>query len=145
MKQVDKLLVSLIIEGQSGELIGVVRSYTAHIRNLMTLQNPLCMELFVLHLDDLMTMLSPELGKELDWFLRVRNAINDLKKEIIMNNRILGILDDNQYNTEVFKELIYEKWPNSVNLPMRDDDDFTIKVKSVVSLIEMGVRRYTRY
>lgn len=144
MRLVEKAIVDLIEEGREQDYIGIIRSYTGHLQNLLKLGNPLGMELFVLHLEDLIPMINPELLDEIDWLNRVMAALILYKQDVCQTNRLLGITNDNQYNTNAFRELIVEKFMLG-DADVKSYDYMTLHIFQIEELIEMGVRRYYRF
>jgi hypothetical protein len=110
----------------------------------MKLGNPMGMEIFILHLEELIPMISSELRDEIDWLNRVMAALILYKDDICQTNRLLGITNDNQYNTEAFRELIVEKFMFG-DVDVKSHDYMTITIRQIEELIEMGVRRYYRF
>jgi hypothetical protein len=144
MRLVEKTIVDLISEGRDQDYIGIIRSYTGHLQSLMKLGNPMGMEIFILHLEELIPMISSELRDEIDWLNRVVAALILYKDDICQTNHLLGITNDNQYNTEAFRELIVEKFMFG-DVDVKSHDYMTITIRQIEELIEMGVRRYYRF
>lgn len=145
MIKTEENLITIIEKGQSGiydKNAWLIRQFAGSIRTVIKLKNPLDGELLLIDIDKYLQIINPEFSKEIQWFYEAQDAIKLWINDIVIRNRILGIKNDNSYDTTEFERAIMDFFclakkpkPNS-----KIETDF----KTMVEMVEMGARRFGR-
>lgn len=136
----DRVLIDLINEGQSGKYLHFVRAFTGRVQKMMKLKNPLSGSIMVSDLKSLFEILNPEMQAEIEWFRKLEKALKSWVNEKIIANRLLGLKDDNSYDTREFEKVVMEKF----GIFQKPDHGTIIETdfKTLVEMVELGARRF---
>lgn len=106
------------------------------------LKNPLDGSLLVIEIDKLLQIFNPVFEFEIDWFKEAQQALKMWVNDKSTTNRMLGLKNDNVYDTTAFEKAVMEKFllfkkpkPNAIV-----ETDFS----TMVELVELGARRFGR-
>ena len=143
MIHTEKKLIDIIKRGQSGvydKTAGLIRSFTGEIKKCIESKNPLNAELLIYQLDYFLEIVNPSLEKEIDWFNEAKDGLKLWSNDIVATNRLLGIKNDNTWDTSVFEKAIMMKFMLSKKPKpeARIETDF----KTMVELVELGARQF---
>jgi hypothetical protein len=114
MTPVDKDLFDIIKDGQTDEpdnkRKGFVRKFAGRVRDMVELKNPLCGNILVYDIDNIIEIIDPKLRYEIDWFNKLKIATKRWCNDKIISNRVLGLKNDNEYDVRVFEKIVIEKF-----------------------------------
>lgn len=145
MIKTEQDLIDIIAKGQSGiydKNASLVRSFSGNIRSVIELKNPLSGGILVYQIDKYLQIINPAFRGEIDWFNEAKRGLKLWINDIVISNRILGIKDDNTYDTTVFKKAIKYKYLLA-EIP-KDDAVMKITFKEMVELVELGARQFNQ-
>lgn len=129
--------------GQSGEYdknATLIRNFAGDIRTCIELQNPLIAGILISKIDKFLQIINPEFKKEADWFNEAMKLLKLWSNDIVMSNRLLGIKNDNVYDTTVFEKVIVQHF--FLKEKPKPDEIVRAKFSTLVELVELGVRRF---
>ncbi len=143
MIQTEKDLLYIIEKGQSGIYdinASLIRKVAGDIRKIIELKNPLDGEILIHEINKYIQIINPVFLHEKQWFKEAQKALNMWIKDIVVSNRLLGIQNDNTYDTTLFEKAIMEKfWLSKKPKP---DTIIEISFQTMVELVELGARRF---
>ena len=88
----------------------------------------------------MLQIINPDLQEAIKWFNDVKDALKNWHNDIIISNRILGIYDDNFYDTTVFEKAIMQHF--FLSKKPKGEQTITITFNRMVELVELGARRF---
>ncbi len=135
--------MDLIQRGQSGiydKNATLIRYFSGNIRNVIELKNPLSAGTLMREIDKFLQIINPSLQQEIEWFKEAKKLLQLWVNDIVMSNRLLGIKNDNVYNTEAFEKAIMQKF--MFYKKPQPNDIIKIEFKEMVELVELGARRF---
>jgi hypothetical protein len=145
MIKTEQNIVDIIKKGQSGfydKNASIIRNFTGKLSTVMELRNPLDGSILISDIDRLLQIMNPALETEIAWFKEAQGALKMWVNDLIASNRLLGIKNDNTYDTTAFEKAIMQHFfifkkpnPNAII-----ETDF----KTMVELVEIGARRFGR-
>lgn len=148
MTKAQKNLIQIANEGQSDDKIFIgeafTRAFAGKVKKVAELKNPLDLRSILHEIDKVLEIINPELKPEIEWLRKLKPALMLLHNEIIHTNRILGVTDDNSYDTGVFERIIKERffvelWGKCIKPDTPIQTDF----RTMVEMVELGVRRFS--
>ena len=137
----DKKVYDLIKEGQSGLYKAFIRGFTGRVRQVIELKNPLPAALVILDIDKLLDIINPDLLIEIHWLQNLQNALKEWHNEKIIANRLLGLKNDNEFDSTIFEAAVREKF--FLNKNPTPSTIIQTDFKTMVELVEMGARRFS--
>lgn len=143
MIKTEQDLIAIINKGQSGlydKNAGLIRSFSGDIRTVIKLKNPLNGDILVNKIDNFLQIINPDLHKEILWFKEAQDALKLWVNDVVISNRILGIKNDNVFDTSAFERAIMNKF----FLTKKPKENAVIETdfSTMVELVEMGARQF---
>jgi len=144
MIEAEKKVIRLIELGQSGKYNpdGLIRKFAGRVRDVIKLRNPLGISGLVYEIDNIVDIINPSLEDQIKWYKDIQSAIKLFTNEVLHANRLLGILNDNEYDTRLFENVIMEKFMFQLKEKPGPNTIIKTDFKTMVELVELGVRRF---
>lgn len=148
MTQIEEDLIDIANEGQSGEKKykgeGFTRLFAGRVKDVVKLRNPLELLSIIYEINKILVIINPELISEIEWLEKLKRAIKIFYNEILHTNRLLGIKNDNQYDVRLFEEVVMQKFMLQIKEKPKPETLIQTDFKTMVEMVELGVRRFGR-
>lgn len=143
MIKTEQALVEIIKNAQSGiydKNAWLIRHFSGEITKVIELKNPLLGELLVLDIGRFLQIINPTLEEEIQWFQDAKKGIQFWVNDIVIANRLLGIKNDNVYDTTIFEKAVMQKF--YLSKKPKHNAIIETNFQTMVELVELGARRF---
>lgn len=149
MTKIEKALIDIANQGQTNKKIfkgeGFTRSFAGRVKDVAKLRNPLTISLLVTEIDNILEIINPNLLAEIEWLCNLNDAAKLFHNDIIISNRLLGIKNDNEFDTRIFEKVVKERFIIELDgKEVKADTLIQTDFKTLVEMVEIGVRRFSR-
>lgn len=138
----EQKLTDIIKDGQSGKYRPFARHYTGRITQVMELKNPLDGSCLVDDIERVLEVLNPEFKLEIEWFKGLQSALKLWCNEKIIANRLLGLKNDNEYDTRIFEKVVMQHF--FLSEKPKHTTVIETNFATLVEMVETGARRFGR-
>lgn len=136
----EKNVLDIIADGQSKEYKSFIRAFTGRVTQVVELKNPLPGSMLVDDIERILEIINPDLQREITWLKELKKSLEAWCNEKIIANRILGLTNDNEYDVTVFEKVVMDRF----NMTKKSDMRFEVEFKTLVALVEAGVRSFNK-